>query len=112
MNNVRGIVLYDTESDNTLNGVYTNNDPSVWGTILGETARLVKSYPNTDNGTQLLEYDCFYFDFPTGGVSCTLLLEVNGRVYKAKWLANGKTLFEGEGFKMNERQIAISYWSV
>lgn len=113
MAKVKGIVLYDIQMDSTLNGVYTNSDPQVNGTILTETARLVNQYPDIEGGigTQIFEYDCFYFDFPNGGVNCRLIFKVNGNIYHTEWILNGNIIFKGQGFQMNDSQIALSYWS-
>lgn len=107
----RGIVLFNIEKDENLNGVYTNNHPITDSRIFTETARLIE--PITFNGTiENRIYDCFYFDAVDGGVDCTLTFRISNGRYDATWqLSNGNIIFRGQGFQMNDSQIAISYWS-
>ncbi|WP_298119075.1 hypothetical protein [Flavobacterium sp.] len=106
----RGIILFNIELNGNLNGVYTNNlTPNA--EIYTETAKL-KDDTLVENGTEVHIYDSFYFDAVEGRVDCTLTFRITNGIYIAEWrlLGNEKTLFIGEGFLMNNRQIAISYW--
>lgn len=104
-----GIVLYDIEKDGNLNGVYTNN--VVKGKIFTETARLKSKKNNVST------YDFFYFDIEdtyTGKLTITEkdgVLDCTWNVYEIND-GKGGDLFTGQGFKMNERQIAIYYKGV
>jgi len=112
MDELRGIVLYNIERDGNLNGVYTNNHPITNSRIFTETARLIE--PITFDGTiENRIYDCFYFDAVDGRVDCTLTFRISNGRYDAEWtlLNQNRPLFIGQGFLMNDRQIAISYWS-
>lgn len=103
----RGIVLYDIQRNGFLNGVYSNNHPATEGRIFTETARL---RPGIAEDAPVRIYDSFYFDIE-GGHECVLTFTITDGVYVAEWrLDNGRTIFIGEGFLMNDRQIAISYW--
>lgn len=110
MENFRGIVLYNIERNGNLNGIYTNN--RIIGTqIFTETARLVDD-TLVEGETQVHVYDSFYFDFAKR-VNCLLTLRITNGIYRAQWqLLDGNLIFEGEGFQMNDRQIAITYWLV
>ena len=108
MDELKGIVLYDIERDGCLNGVYTNNlTPNA--EIYTETA---KRKSRVDNKNTIVEvYDCFYFDAESERVNCTLTFEIINGIINAEWrLLNNDIIFTGQGFLMNDRQIAISYW--
>lgn len=113
MNRLRGIILYDIQLNGDLNGVYTNNHPDTQARLYTETARLrqpfVQQYHelNMNNGTMV--YDCFYFDVDNQRVNCTLKFEITNSIIQATWSDNTRILFTGEGYQMNERQIAITY---
>lgn len=110
MNEFRGIVLYNIELNGNLNGVYTNNHPITNGRIFTETARL-RDNTLVEQGTEVIVYDCFYFDV-NESVECTLTFRITNRIIDAFWQLPNQTapIFTGQGFQMNERQIAISYW--
>lgn len=109
MEEIRGIVLYNIERDGNLNGVYTNNHPDMSGIIFTETARLVDD-TLIEGNTQVHIYESLYFDQATW-IHCKLTFGITNGVYQATWeLPNGDIPFRGEGFLMNDRQIAISYW--
>lgn len=62
--------------------------------------------------TEVHIYESLYFDL-IEWVHCTLTFRITNGVFAAEWrLLNNEVIFRGEGFLMNERQIAISYWSV
>jgi len=107
----RGIVLYNLELNGNLNGVYTNNlTPNA--EIFTETNRRINVKDNDNEINDIRNYDCFYYDFEEGRVDCSLRLIITNGIYRAEWIRlNEQTpIFIGEGFRMNERQIAISYW--
>lgn len=111
MNELKGIVLYNIERDDNLNGVYTNNR-TLNSEIFTETARLIK--PITfEEETEIQNYQCFYFDAESNRVNCTLTFRITNGLYQATWrlLGEDNPIFIGEGFLMNDRQIAISYWN-
>ncbi len=113
MEDIKGIVLYNIELEGNLNGVYTNNHSEMMARIFTETARLTEN-ALIENGTEVHIYDSFYFDAIDGRVNCTLTFRITNGIYNAEWrlLDEENPLFIGEGFLMNERQIAISYRSV
>lgn len=105
----RGIVLYDIERNGFLNGVYSNNHPVATGRIFTETARLVDD-TLVEGTTEVHIYESLYFDL-TEWVHCRLTFRITNGVYVAEWrLPNDEVIFRGEGFLMNDRQIAITYW--
>ena len=109
MNEFKGIVLYNIERDGNLNGVYTNNDSNGNARIATETARLIDD-SLVEGDTEVHIYDCFYFNNDEG-INCTLTFRITNGIYRADWQLNdGTPIFIGEGFQMNDRQIAISYW--
>lgn len=111
MKEFKGIVMYNIELDGNLNGVYTNNHPALSGRILTETARVrADSQPyNGEDGRFV--YDSVYIDVDNSSVNCELVFTIQNRIIDAVWsLPNGRVIFRGQGFQMNERQIAISYW--
>lgn len=102
---VKGIVLYSIELNENLNGVFCNDHNK--GTVFTETCRRNKTKDDTTKGEC---YDCFYFDINGAEQRCSLFLNNNNGTIGAIWENNrGRTLFSGIGFRMNERQIAISY---
>ena len=112
MEKLKGIVLYNIERDGCLNGVYTNNLTS-GAEIFTETAKLKsKTDKKTNENTFVEVYDCFYFDAVDGRIDCTLTFTSTNGIIDAKWvlLDDDRPLFIGQGFLMNDRQIAISYW--
>ena len=107
----KGICLYDLQPNGCLNGVYTNN--SVDGEIFNEIAR-----KHTDVGDDELcgYYNCFYFD-KDGKQNSRHNAELhivikNGTTgtYQFVWTKNKSAVFEGIGYKMNDRQVAVHYW--
>lgn len=111
MEEFRGIIIYNIELDGNLNGVYTNNHPEMRGRIFTETARIrINSQPyNGEDG--IFVYDSAYIDIDNSFVNCELVFTVQNRVISATWnILERGIIFRGEGFLMNDRQIAISYW--
>lgn len=111
MGNFRGIVLYNIELDGNLNGVYTNNHRDLSGRILTETLRPIGD-PIIEEGNEVYNYNSLYFDALEDWVDCTLKLTISNRIYTAEWSRENVVIFQGEGFRMNERQIAITYWNI
>ena len=111
MEMVDGIILYTIESGGCLNGVFTNK--KLDGEIYNEIAR-----KHTETGDNDLsgEYNCFYFD--TGeeqNLRCNAELSIgikNGTkgTYSLLWEIDGKPVFEGLGYHMNEKQLVVHYW--
>ena len=103
-----GIVLYNIELDGCLNGVYTNDH--VDGDIFNEIARR-----HTNIGEDDLSgiYDCFYFDINNSRIDAELTIGIKSnknRTYAFSWEVKGKIIFEGIGYRMNEKQVAVHYW--
>ena len=104
-----GIVLYTIESDGCLNGVYTNDD--LGGEIFTETAkRRTPSTADRISGT----YDAFYFDRDTLRNNARLTISpIPGATNRYTFIwrrarANTDT-FVGEGYIMNNKQVAVAY---
>jgi len=107
-----GIVLYEVELNGNLNGVYTND--AVGKQTFRETARLKDKESEDEN---VKTYDVIYFDVSDSYTGKLTITDNNG-LLNARWfdIKNNSTcqivsnlVFEGQGFYMNERQIAISY---
>ena len=106
-----GVVLYNMESDGCLNGVYTNNN--INGLIFNEIARRTAGIDNSIQG----DYICSYIDNGNVLHEATLsIAETNttlNRTYKFTWKdTKGKKIFEGIGFIMNEKQVAVYYKNI
>lgn len=112
MDEIRDIVLYDKERDGNLNGVYSNNHAITNGRIFTETARL-RAPAKFAGVAEIQNYDSFYFDAIEGRVDCTLIFRITNGIYTAEWTLVGedRPFFVGEGYLMNDRQIAIAYWT-
>ena len=123
--NFMGIQLYDIDLNGCLNGVYTNIPAK--GRIYNEIARKMSSKENEEleikyNDKIVGDYNCRWFDLgnAVGGYILEIRkLEIRKReptthsVYTFRWRTkNGIPKFEGIGYKMNERQIAVSYWLI
>jgi len=103
-----GIVLYNIELNGCLNGVYTNNDSN--GMIFNEIARRKAGSNNSIQG----DYVCSYTENGNVLKEATLTIaETNktlNRNYTFVWKdSKGQRIFEGIGFIMNEKQIAVYY---
>ncbi len=108
MDEFRGIVLYNIERNGNLNGVYTNNHPVTESRIFTETARLVDD-TLIEGNTEIHIYESCYFDAINGGVNRNLTFRISDGIINAQWSIGEQILFVGQGFQMNERQIAITY---
>jgi hypothetical protein len=109
----KGIVLYEIEMNGCLNGVYTNERAGPnGGEIFNEIARLPQApndWPCDLSGT----YDCFYFDLANERGNGTLQITSTGNIHRLMWRnMHGVPLFEGDGYCMNARQLAVRYQSV
>lgn len=104
-----GIILYDIEMNGCLNGVFTNM--SVGGEIYNEICR--KKSPENQSGEIDGNYDCQYFDKQNEAYQGELVVaKIANHIYSFEWNINGGIKFEGRGYKMNEKQISVSYWYV
>lgn len=108
-----GIILYNIELNGCLNGVYTNEDKTVVGEVYNEISRLKMTSQLGLDGVSG-RYDCFYFDLNNFRVEAELEITlISGNMYEFYWWnLHGKKIFQGIGYKMNERQVAAHYWSV
>jgi len=106
----KGIVLYEIELNGCLNGVYTNDGCD--GLIYNEIATKHSPFENDDiAGT----YDCSYFEDNNMRKDVELSItrkKKKARIFDFKWSMKGRVLFEGIGFKMNNRQVAVTYWEI
>jgi hypothetical protein len=107
-----GIILYDIELDGRLNGVYTNYFNQ--GCINNEILRPQKVSDKLNCHSDIDgPYDCSFFDVNYAQISCELqikLIAMNS--YSFEWKDKDcRNIFEGVGYKMNNRQIAVHYWS-
>lgn len=111
MEKFSGIVLYDIQLNGNLNGVYTNNR-NVNAQLYTETAQLLPGFVGDFRTTGRMVYNCFYFDEQAGRVNARLEFVVTNGIINARWILVGEDAptFIGQGYQMNERQIAISYW--
>ena len=108
-NKFHGIILYDIELNDCLNGAYTNNDKTVDGNIYNEIARKKNGIKNSILG----DYTCSYIDVGNVIHEATLIITlITGlsQSYSFTWNDNnGRMIFNGIGYKMNEKQIAVYY---
>lgn len=111
MKNLKGMVLYDLQLDGGLTGVYTNNHPTTSGNILTESATL-RSAQGGLRGDGRMEYRCNWLEQNGVSVAGILIFDIRNGMISAKWTIDGdlQPTFEGYGFQMNDKQIAISYW--
>ena len=108
----KGIVLYNIELDNCLNGVWTNeiND----GKIRNEIAKKLKEADNIIEGA----YTSVFIDIDNELYTCRLEISLNGTrgTYTFKWdniqhkCNSTSAKYEGIGYMVNEKQIAVHYW--
>lgn len=102
-----GIILYNIELDNCLNGVFTNY--YLDGTIFNEIAKKREC----SNGIVGV-YDCFYFDIIDRKNDVELQISIDKskqNTFLFEWRNEKTLLFKGIGYKMNEKQIAVHYTS-
>jgi hypothetical protein len=102
-----GIALYNIELDGCLNGVFTNDEQD--GKIFNEIAKI-----HTELGEDDFcgVYHCFYFDSPRLRNDCELTIDLvpdTDGTYSFTWKSDGAAIFEGTGYLMNERQLAVHY---
>jgi hypothetical protein len=102
-----GIILYNLKLDGCLNGVYTSDQED--GKIYNEIAR-----PQKLTGDDIMgSYDCFYFDTHNARVNADLTITLKAKTRKTylfSWEIKGKVLYEGVGYRMTWRLIAVHYW--
>ncbi|MBS1686869.1 MAG: hypothetical protein JSS76_19180 [Bacteroidetes bacterium] len=108
-NQVMGIAMYDIHADGCLQGLYTN---------YGEDGLVYNEISRKSDGTSALlgEYVCMWFDVKNAPIS-NMTLEIcmahgKSQTYFVK-LKNekGGVNFCGIGYKMNDKQLVISYWN-
>lgn len=100
------IILYSIELDGCLNGVYTHQ--IIGGEILNEICRKVVNDKKLDG-----DYKCFWFDINNTPYQRDLRIMFKApNLYTFIWSVAGKPILEGKGYRMNERQIAVSYWEI
>jgi hypothetical protein len=109
----KGLALYTIESDSCLNGVYTED------VLDGETYREVARLKKKLKGDEICGiYDSLFFgkDNPhnKAELRVTGTLKKSGKYeYTFVWVNEStKKVFEGFGYKMNEKQIVVHYWMV
>ena len=109
----RGIVLYNVELDESLNGVYANEQGNFAGRIFNEIARKDVANPGLI-GT----YDCTYFEPGTARRNkarraiLTISQAPHGpNVFEFVWSSGrrGRQMYKGIGYRMNQNQIAVHY---
>lgn len=100
------MALYTIESNGCLNGVYTYNNTN--GIISNEILRKKLGDLNND---LCGEYNSIYFDIDNSSNEANLKIEISkDQSYIFTWeVINKKEKYEGIGYKMNERQIAVYY---
>ena len=103
-----GIVLYDIQPDNCLNGIWTNVNNK--GEIRNEIARRVSTDPANPNDKIAGSYECSYIEIDNKTYTGTLTITGNIALYNFNWDIRTGIKFEGKGFLMNDKQIAVSYW--
>lgn len=110
----RGIILYDIQLDGNLTGVYTNNHDESRGQLRTEYAHIKEDIIPNYRVDGEYEFECSYFDHVANRTNARLKFKIHNRIIYAEWYINdgNELTFSGEGFQMNERQLAISYWSV
>lgn len=108
----RGIILYVIQLNGNLNGVYTNNR-TLNSELYTETAQLLPGSVGDFRTNGRMVYDCFFFDAESGRVNATLIFEIENGIINAEWIIEGQDMptFRGEGYQMNQTQIAIAYWN-
>jgi hypothetical protein len=113
--NFSGIILYDIEMDDCLNGVYTNIPDG--GVILNECCRKKTDSPKIESDRIIGHYASHWFDMDSNPVNGTLEItnhsykeEKQLKVYSFLWKEGSNIVFRGVGYKMNHNQIAVTYW--
>jgi hypothetical protein len=106
------IILYNIELDNCLNGVYAE-EVSFHGAIRNEIAIKVggPAFPDLKG-----KYNVRYFEAPLDAREAIMSIDVSPlapKVFLVHWShTDGTPLFEGRGYLMNPKQIAIHYWAI
>lgn len=110
-----GIALYDIGMDGCINGVYTNQGAA--GAKYTETLRKTDASKKEHGNNIQGDYDCLWFDLNNQRVTnCDLEIRATnqaGNIFEFTWIEQQfGTVFEGIGYQMNDRQIAVSYCGV
>ena len=105
MKNEFGIVLYNIENDDCLNGVWINPDSK--NVIRNEIAKRIRKGKDGIDGSYL----CSYIEWRNVIVNGTLEITLRSGYYEFYWTDNSdpKNNFEGNGYRMNDKQIAVYY---
>ena len=107
-----GMILYNIELNGCLNGVYANNYSE--GFIFNEIAKIDPPPNDWPNGNTICgTYRCVWFEGRTTIVDVTLTIhdptfEVGP--YPFSWETGEGIVFEGNGYRMNDKQIVVNYW--
>ena len=112
-NDFLGIVLYDIELDNCLNGIYTNIPEG--GVILNEICRKKHNPSIAPIDTLIGDYKCIWFSNKSILNEGTLEIEYlnnYSKIYSLLWRdkVSNKIIFRGVGYKMNGKQLVVTYW--
>ncbi|HTB31985.1 MAG TPA: hypothetical protein VK808_08175 [Bacteroidia bacterium] len=107
MSEIHGIVLYDIELDECLNGVWTNQHNE--GVICNEIAK--RTNPSEKNNDDEIAgfYKSTYIEFDNNIHNGTLTIEPFEGGYSFLWKYENGNTFKGKGYRMNTRQIAVHY---
>jgi len=100
-----GIILYTIERDGCLNGVFTHEGLN--GKIFNEIARKTDGIESIDG-----EYANAYFETQGQIVPKDATLQITEKpkgIFRFSWIKGGTEIFYGDGYKMNDRQMAVSY---
>ena len=106
-NNFHGIILYDIELSECLNGVWTNQPNK--GVIRNEIAKRVIKGSDEIVGTYQSSYIEIDDNIHRGTLTITIEPTEVG-VYSFLWVYENGNTFKGKGYRMNERQITVHYW--
>jgi hypothetical protein len=116
-----GIILYDIEKNSCLNGVYTNIPED--GIIYNEICLRKTTPENLEDGI-VGDYDCQWFEngnsYHRGDLNIRRFIKLVNlksipidNIYTFNWFEKRtKNKYEGVGYKMNDRQIAVTYWQL
>jgi len=109
MSELHGIVLYDIELGECLNGVWTNQHNK--GEIRNEIAKRTKPSEKNKDDEIAGVYKSSYIEIDNKIYLGDLTVEVEQGVYSFSWAyEDGNKLFFGIGYRMNEHQITVYYW--
>ena len=106
-NMFNGLIVYDIQLDGNLSGAYRNQKDL--GNVNLEIAT------KKDKNTEIIgTYNCLYFQDGQSNCDVELIIDKgNGlNCFSFEWRNKGGNLvFKGIGYLMNQKQIAVHYWS-